>query len=384
MVHNACSDVQPKPQEPAAVVGMNPETLRENLQRTRLSKYQADAYVTLVELGTASAVSISNACDVPQARIYDVLRDLEGMGYVETYERDSLHARAQNPDQVIDDLKNQAESAIEAAEEIERRWEQPSIENHRVNIVNRFETVVERAREYVADAEGQILFAATVEQFLTLADDLADAVYRDVVVKVSLSPQAPDDTVDVDRASERLEDAAVEARIRSHPAPFVLLVDRVGVCFAPEVLFHPSNEYGMVINDYSLGQVFKWYFESALWESWAEIYSSKPDDPPIAYTSIRTCINDVKTLIEANHTVVVRVHGRDRTTGKKVEFTGKVSGLGDASHRADSDRPESALATVPEHAMLTLDTGTEYLSVGGWGAIMEDIEADRLIVEAID
>lgn len=366
------------------VLDVTPEKLRDILQRTRLSQYQADAYVTLVELGTASAVEIANACDVPQARIYDVLRDLEGMGYVETYERGSLHARAHEPDRVIDDLQEQAKSAIAAAEEIEARWEKPSIENHRVSVVNRFETVAERAREYVQDADAQILLAATSEQFLDLADDLQDAVDRDVVVKVSLHPSDPDHSVPIDRVRDRFEDATIEVRERTIPGPFVLIADRVGVCFAPEVVFHPSNEYGMLINDYSLGQVFKWFFETSLWEAWDEVYSAKSGDPPIPYTSIRDCIRDVEPLLDAGHEVVVSVRGRDTDSGRDVEFSGRVTNLVHAGHQPEGGGPESALTMFAERATIELDTGDETVTVGGWGAVLEDVEADQLVVESVD
>lgn len=366
------------------MVVVTPEDLRQILQRTHLSQYQADAYVTLVELGTASAVEIANACDVPQARIYDVLRDLEGMGYVETYERGSLHARAHEPDQVINDLQEQAESALAAADEIEDRWEQPSIENHRVSVVNRFETVAERAREYVQDADTQLLLAATVDQFLELAPDLADAIDRGVVVKVSFHPPDPDQLVELDEVSEYFEGATTEVRERTLPGPFVLIADRVGVCFAPEIVFHPSNEYGMLINDYSLGQVFKWYFETSLWEAWEPVFSAKPETPPIHYTSIRDCIRDVEPLLDEGHEVEVRVTGRATATGEDTTLTGTVTNLVHAGRRSNGPGPESALTMFAERATIVLDTDDGTVTVGGWGAVLEDVEADHLVVEAID
>ncbi|TKX51791.1 transcriptional regulator, partial [Halorubrum sp. SP3] len=52
---------------------MDTEELLETLQAADLSYYQANAYVTLLELGTASATEVAQASDVPDARIYDVL-----------------------------------------------------------------------------------------------------------------------------------------------------------------------------------------------------------------------------------------------------------------------------------------------------------------------
>jgi len=71
---------------------MDTEDLRDALEDAGLSQYQAEAYTALLRLGTASATELADACAVPTARIYDVLRDLEGKAYIETYEQGSLHS----------------------------------------------------------------------------------------------------------------------------------------------------------------------------------------------------------------------------------------------------------------------------------------------------
>lgn len=67
--------------------------------------------------------------EVPGPRIYDVLRSLADREYVETYEQDTLRARAHSPADVLDDLRGRADRFESAAEEIEERWEQPGLES---------------------------------------------------------------------------------------------------------------------------------------------------------------------------------------------------------------------------------------------------------------
>ena len=55
---------------------MDTDELHAVLEEAGLSPYQADAYVTLLALGSASASEIATASGVPQPRIYDVLRGL--------------------------------------------------------------------------------------------------------------------------------------------------------------------------------------------------------------------------------------------------------------------------------------------------------------------
>ena len=47
--------------------------------------------------------------EVPRPRIYDVLRSLTDREYVETYEQDTLRARAHSPADVVDDLRGRAD-----------------------------------------------------------------------------------------------------------------------------------------------------------------------------------------------------------------------------------------------------------------------------------
>lgn len=76
---------------------MNTDDLVAVLKQAGFSPYQADAYVTLLELGATAASELADASDVPGPRIYDVLGDLEDRGYVVTYEQDRLYARARDP-----------------------------------------------------------------------------------------------------------------------------------------------------------------------------------------------------------------------------------------------------------------------------------------------
>ena len=84
---------------------MNSDELRAVLETAGLSPYQADAYVALLERGSASASDLATASGVPQPRIYDVLRGLEDAGYVTTYDRDRLYARANDPEEALSGLR---------------------------------------------------------------------------------------------------------------------------------------------------------------------------------------------------------------------------------------------------------------------------------------
>ncbi|MFC4549855.1 MULTISPECIES: TrmB family transcriptional regulator [Halorussus] len=357
---------------------METEHLRAALETAGLSQYQAAAYIAVLELGKASAVEIAEACSVPQARIYDVLRDLEAAGYIETYEQDSLHARAHDPGEVLANLREQAATFETAADEIEERWERPPVDDHMVSIVKRFDTVLDRARDLVADADNEVQLSVSPEQFRALRPQLERARENDAVVKVSIHTTDPATVPDRDAFA----DAVSEVRHRKLPSPFLAIVDRTKACFAPHD--RSVNQYGVLVDDYTLTYVFHWFFLTSLWEVWDVVYSSRSTEPPFEYTNIRECVRELNSLLADGATVRATVRGYRTGGGDPCEISGTITEATYAGVSTDSEEgiPLAQLAgKVTVH--LSGDDGTEY-TVGGWGAFVEDVEATRITVESVE
>lgn len=356
---------------------MNDDDLIEVLEDAGLSPYQAEAYVTLLELGNASATDIADACDVPDPRIYDVLRDLESKGYIETYQQDSLTARAHDPETVLDDLRSRSSQYLTAAEEIEERWNQPAVTEHEVSIVKRFDTVMSRAREIIENATNQIQIGVNVEQFRALEDSLVEARERGVNVKLSLSTAANVDNLPTE---DELASACTEARHRDIPSPFLVLVDRHWTCFAPHS--ESVNEYGVLVSDRTHTYVFHWFFLTALWEVWDTIYTIRTPETPTTYVDLRHCVRDVNTLLEEEATITATVEGYETESNETVTVTGTITRVnysGDSVGR-NQQLPLSQLAG---RVSITLETENGPVDVGGWGAVIEEIEAAEITIEDI-
>ncbi|KTG09058.1 hypothetical protein AUR64_14750 [Haloprofundus marisrubri] len=360
---------------------MDTDQLRATLERTGLTQYEAEAYIATVELGSAPATEIADACGVPQARIYDVLRNLESEGYIETYQQGSLHARAHDPAAVVDDLQAYAETVTSAATEIRERWERPTVENHRVSVLKPLSSIFDRAREALEDAENELQATLTPAQFELFRPALSAAVDRGVVVKLTLTPEASGGADDIDIDSFDFAGVATEVRHRTLPTPFLVLADRTHVCFAPEAPLHPNHEYGVLVNDYSLSRIFDAHFQTAFWETWEPVYSARDGTLPATYTNIRECIDDIYDEFQAGRDVTLTVFGQSRTGREKRELTGRVV---DVNYVASDGDAGPLLSSFVEAATLELDTGEEVVSVGGWGALVEDIEGQRFIVERIE
>ena len=353
---------------------METEGLITTLQNSDLSPYQANAYVALLDLGTASASEIADCSEVPLPRIYDVLRDLESKGYVETYEQGSLKARAHDPTDILNDLRTQANRFESAADEVEERWEQPDIESNRASIVTRFETVIDRAQTFIATAEQQVQLSVSPEDFETLRPALVAAHDRGVVIRVTIHTR-PDESA----PTEEFEGVCTEARHRCLPAPFVALIDRRMTCFA----YHAdsADQYGMLVDDPTHGFVFYWYFLTCLWEHWEQIYSMENDEIPAEYVDIRRCSQDIKPLLADGATIHLQAEGREIETGEPCSYEGQVI---DVEYGLESNHARSEYPTLASQATIVLDTGDRVVNLGGWGAVIEEVEANRIIITEVE
>jgi sugar-specific transcriptional regulator TrmB len=352
---------------------MDDDELTTILQDAGLSPYQAEAYVALLGLGSASATDIADACDVPDPRIYDVLRDLESKGYIETFQQDSLTARAQNPEQVLEDLRSRSNRYLDAAEDIEERWDQPEITDHEVSIVKRFETVQSRARELIESAQNQIQLGVDTEQFRALTPALEAAFERGVNIKLSICTEPDAEIPD----AEELEGTCTEARHRDIPSPFLVLVDRKWTCFAPHQ--QSVNEYGVLVNDRTHSYLFHWFFLTCLWEIWETVYTIRTAETPTTYVDIRHAVRDLEPLLAEGAEVEALVVGYRTDTNDPVELNGRVVSVDYTGSTMGRQEPVP-LAQLAGRISLTLDADGQEYEIGGWGALLEEIEATQITV----
>ena len=352
--------------------------LTQTLEEAGLSPYQADAYVTVLELGAAPVMRVAEASGVPDPRIYDVLRDLESAGYIETYEQESLYARANSLEEMTENLESRANRFTEATEEIERRWNEPSVEQSTVSIVTRFETVIRNADEFIRNAESQVNVSLGVEDFERLRPALREATERGVRVNLSIhTPEGDEDTLP---EPKELRDVCSEARHRRLPSPFAVIVDRTKTCFAPHA--GSTNEYGVLVDDRTHTYVFHWYFLTTQWDTWEPIYSSIGDEPPIEYVDIRYCVRDVAPLLHDGETVRVRIEGADTESGEDRTVEGVLSDVVVTGPKDAADA--EGIASYGGQVALVVETGDGPIEVGGWGAMVEAVEAHRITVVGIE
>jgi len=352
---------------------MDHETLKRALENANLTAYEADAYLTLVNYGRLPAVDVAKKSDVPTSQVYDTLRSLESKGFVNTIDQDRLHAEPSDPVDILTHLRERGELFTDAAEELEDRWEEPDLKDHRVGVVKHAETVLEHVRNQIRQTDVAVEVALTADQFESLRSELFSAADQGAIVHIAIYYESG--------LAERSESwdlpkRNLEVRVVKIPGPFIAVLDRSRTYFAPNS--RAAENYGILINDNILSFINHWYYQTCLWYPWESLGPSQ--GLPMPYVSLKEFIRDVSPLYYSGASVAVTVSGIDVATDEFRTLTGTITDI----YYPDvlgNDAP--SLEQLSTYSVVTLDTGAETLTVGGWGAVFEDIEAQKITVEAI-
>lgn len=354
---------------------MDTETLRRALEEAGLTGQQADTYLTLLELGPSPVVEITQHSSVSSSRIYDIVRQLEEMGFAETIERDRLHARPREPIDVLERLRDKSEMLADAAGEIEDRWEQPDPQESRISVLKQQESVLRSASDAITDAVVSVELAVTPEQLRELQPTIETAAAENGVL-IQVDVYDIDGTV-VDEDIPRPE-GVLEVRRNPIPGPFLAIVDRRHAYFSPNV--HSDEPYGITIGDEILSFILHWYFLTCLWGASKSIYINS-DHPP-TYVSIEEFVHDAAPLWHEGATMTVTAIGHHNETDELVEVTGKLVEITSNGFLDASEQP--TYTDLAGQVTLFLETDDGEYTVGGWGALFEDVEAQVIRIEDIE
>lgn len=350
---------------------MDTETLRQALEEAGLTGQQSDTYLTLLELGPSPVVEITQRSSVSSSRIYDIVRQLEEMGFVETIDQDRLHARPREPIDVLERLRSKSEMLADAASEIEDRWEQPDPRESRISVLKQQESVLRSAGDAIAEADVSVELAVTPEQLRELQPMIETAaVEHGVMVQVSVYDVGDDDVP--------FPEGALEVRWNPLPGPFLAIVDRRHAFFSPNV--HSDEPYGITIGDEILSFILHWYFLTCLWATNETIYVDSDQSP--TYVSIEEFVHDAGPLVRDGATVTLQTIGHDIETGELTEVTGELlevtgDGLADPTNNP-------SYTDLSGYLTLLIETDDGLRSIGGWGAVIEDVEAQIIRITGLE
>ena len=342
---------------------MDDATLRAHLRRFGLSEKEVDTYLTLLEHGEATASTIADVAGVSKRYVYSVSETLENRGFVAVAD----HAvpttiRALPPDEVVDELVRDAE-AIRPALSARHTQTEPSDEQF--EMVKSRVTVLKRVRSFIAEADTELALSVPAELLDEVDDELRAARDRGVLVLLLVSG-----TTELSRETTSL---ASVTRVWSEQMPTMLTADhRVGVVAPIGMLSSAhSDTQAIVFAQEHLGPVVVASFFGNYWPVAHEVSVADPAELPATYENFRHAVFQATLWLRAEYELSVELQGRTATDGEPVELTARIVA-------ATQGLVEPTNNSFPVEHSLTVESGGETYTLGGYGAFLETIEADRV------
>ena len=343
------------------------ERLHDELRKFGLTKYEAIIYTTLLMRGPSTASDIIEAAGIPQPRIYDVMSSLERRGLIESHSGRPKRYWPVDPNVALAKLFGEFESSYKLLSkslgEMYRRSaefkERPS-----VWILRGRDNIISRIGGVVKDAEVEVLVA--LPDFLVdrLGPMFAEKSSQGISITLVIHP--------FEKKVENFKQIAeqVSLRMREIAGMSMVIADnkRSVVCSSKMLArdWPSENCYGIFIEgNEELTQVLNDFFFFTLWQP-AKPANSIPVRKIASFVNVSTAVEYLSVLQGLGKKAKVTVTGKRLRTGEPV----RVSGY-----------PE---ATVVERGgfrsmQLRTDRG-ELVNVGSLGAMLEDVEAEKIVI----
>lgn len=340
------------------------EIFKMLLRRLGLSPYEASAYSALVHYGPLTATELSRITHIPQSRVYDVVSKLVKKGLVAVSGGNPSVYRAIRPsvalraysEEVAKRLSSVATKAAEIGEAL--RGLQPPLEDARIWSMTSLSTTVYEMASLLSNARVEVLAALSLDAFRRLQKDLQEASERGVSVCLVSYDELP---------PQRYLDEQFERRARG---PQILVSDRQEMLIATRWNPAGGQAYAFTTSNPELMRVFVEYYLMVTRGMAKLVYTrfgSEVTERSFLY--LQRAVSLVRELWRNKMRVEVSVQGVDTKTYEPVEVSGIARKVYINVKRGVTS--------------LYVQTGKGVVSIGGWGAYIEDIQANFIHVRGV-
>ena len=250
------------------------EDVINTLREMGLRGYEAKAYLSLLELGVATASQISEHSEVPYSKIYEVLNSLERKGWIETQDERPRRYYPKPPTEALEATRLKVEEKIKAWEKAIKEEIQPLYERREIRerpdiwILRGENATIAKIKELLEGVKEEVMVAApqlTWNLMKTVAPTLERKIESGVNVMLLLSKNA-------DLTVLRALSGLAEVRLRDHLFGGGVIADGREAIL---VLGERGKPSLTIWSDHSgLVKFAKEYFRN-LWET-AERYGGEP------------------------------------------------------------------------------------------------------------
>jgi sugar-specific transcriptional regulator TrmB len=342
------------------------DLLNQVSERIDLTDYEVEAYLTVLDHGDVTATELATVTDIPQSRIYDVLRSLNERGLIDIHETRPMKAIALDPKNIFNET---LESLSTLSAELRHQYTVPDRSEEAAYLIKSKPSLERRIRKIMEGAEFELIASLPPSVLETFHEGLGNAQDRTVTTELVLSP-----TVDApSKEKYRYELIADTVRAREGKrTPIIVIADGANAIFTSRsALTDDGNErYGVVFNSSDLGALAYSFFETMIWPTSGTVLheSSCNINEPRVFASVRRCIEQINQYGEE---INLHVEGMYVETNEPAEVEGIVC------NTELSD--DLSIATIEIE-----DSHGRIISIGGRAAALEDIEASQLTISATE
>ncbi|MFC7157815.1 TrmB family transcriptional regulator [Halomarina halobia] len=340
------------------------ETLRRELNTFGLSEKEIETYLAVLDRGEATASTIADHADVSKRYVYSIASQLADRGLVQMNDHASpTTVRARPPSEAIARMSERLQSLTPT---LENRHAETEPLTARFQTVKSRQTALKYLRELISNAREEVFLCLPLSVHESVAQDLADAVDRDVLVIGLYSDAGPEPT-----PPSRFEGRASVVRTWTENTPFMLVADNYDAILGDaDLLAGPhADDTAVVLSQVHLAGSVLGSFIGSFWPVASQRFVTEPEPLPRRFASFRHAVVQTVLHLRAGTDPVVEVE-----TAAGEELSGRVVDV-----RQSLVAPETGDFPVENGIIVeTGDGGT--VSVGGPGAFVEDYTAETITV----
>jgi sugar-specific transcriptional regulator TrmB len=336
--------------------------VRDRLQQYGLSETEAETYLAVVEKGPATARTVAETAGVSKSYVYDICDSLAADGFVSVDDhRTPTVIRATPPSEAFDALKRELDT-LETA--VQNRYEDDSADDNSFEVIKSSPTIIKRLKQHIEAAECEVVLQVPARRLPEINETLRRARERGILVLLTLS------SYDAAAMDLELEEVANAVRLGLDGAPSLLATDQQRGFVSPSTMLSWDHDEtnAITFTQEAVSAVLVGSYLGNYWPIGEELLVSRPPSLPARYDMFRPVVFTTTLALRAGKSVVAELYARP--TGSDDDFeviSGEVIDVRQnlvEPHNSDFGFENS----------LVVDTGRERITVGGYGAFLEDYE----------
>ena len=358
---------------------MNSEMLRLQtiLRRLGLAEKEAEVYIAIATKGTATAKDLLNTLErMHQPQLYNTISSLLRKGFIrvsmsrpKVYVANDLESIFEARKRLLDNLKGDALSLLE---KIKRMEEETGKEESQVFLIRKREGLEAGIFEILSSSRVEVCADLPTDIALNVADTIETLLNKGINVYMIVFPEVPASL------SNKLSKYRNIVLKRDELGSFLFVSADTEVAiyarrrfFSPRKIPIPENEvYGFYISERDLIWRLFNMFEAAWRRSGKPLihHPPSPEDYPKNFIEFGMALDELNDLLRRGYKPLVHVDGISVKTQEPITVEGYAVKVERTNHINN----------------FLLDNKGRKITIGGFDAEIEDVEAHKITIKRIE